>query len=147
MSHYAIVKRDIYEVYPQYEEAIEDSFKNYMNNNKYYINCISYMFKKSDYVETVWEGKINLNEFNIGDKITIEGEQCIVQSIEKSISGIITYFVYPKHIDCENFDELYTECKEKYEANLGLLVDEYKEKYEEKKLERNKKSLWQRIFG
>lgn len=166
MSHYAIFEREELHVYPDYEDMIcwrhgnigfydgvcdvKDKFESIITINRYgcinqrfLVNCIVHKTKGAKKV-IHWEGELNLNELKIGDAVTIQSEVFEILDVNKNVNGAITYTVDNKYIKCTNYNELYTECINKYNENLKVLVGNLEKSNEV--IETRKKSIWKRLF-
>lgn len=165
MSHYAVFKRDVYELIPIYKErvnlvssslynsyySLETKYEGVVHTSMfagipegYLVNCITHITNNKEKV-IFWEGELNLNELQVGDNVSIEEDTFKVKYVIKNVDGTITYEFDNNYIKSKNYDELYNMCEEQYNKNRKILIDELNNK--NKKIKEEEKSLWSKIFG
>lgn len=122
MSHRATVIREINKVKPQWFEYIKvksdnvpkvilmqdlDSYYfNYYNLKNVVIEVID-----STTSEFIWQGVINQEVLNIGDKLNLGLDTVTIIDVEKNVNGSVLYTVESITINCDNYDILLKNCK------------------------------------
>ena len=142
MVHYAIIRQPIYIEKPFHQEEMHLIYSGmYGRIYKYrdaeydsfitkYSNVIGIDQSFSKKYKTIFEGKINLNEYENGDIVEIEYKKYEIKEVIKSVDNKITYTVSEKHfVKCDDYTELLDECERKFEE------------YETKKKESEKESI------
>lgn len=167
MSHYAIIKRQRYWVSPEWAESKSDmSFLRidkikyeddyYKYTSRKYINLI-YNENVKGLLVDFWEGEVNQEVLNEGEKLIINNESFVIKNVEKHTDGKVTYQVDDLYENVESYDALLLECEVKYKEyseQRKLEAKEYQRlKDEERSIptyteqQNSKKSWFKRIFG